>query len=158
MNKQSLTPKAFANHRWHKMHERVRNHPSYDHVSIEVTRKQFVDWVTQNWAQVLEIRKTGEEASIDRIDSKGNYELENMRIISIRENRAAGAHTWNTARTSALRATHKPKNCPTCNQVFDKRNNEKWHNFAKRRYCSGTCRIAARSRDALGRVELTKFK
>lgn len=152
VHKQTNTPKAFANHRWHKMQERVANLKCYAHVKVLITKQEFYAWVNLNWTDIIAMRKNGDEPSIDRIDSAGNYELTNMRIIPLRQNVLAGSVAHNKARTARLRAKHPPKNCLKCGTLFDRNKGQTWKNFSIKKYCGGNCRMAMRKRDSHGRV------
>ena len=74
------------------------NHKRYllKGVRLELHREQLAEFIRQSWSEIERIRSLGETPSIDRIDPDGHYSLDNIRIISLREN----------CRLSAL-TTHK---------------------------------------------------
>jgi len=70
---------------WNCMKGRVKRLKGYSHVKIRMTREEFVAWATPALKKWIK-KNPGEWASIDRIDPKGHYEIENIRILSHREN------------------------------------------------------------------------
>lgn len=58
---------------------------SYHDIEIRVDKKSFYEWVIPEIEAFLKLNPT-EVPSIDRRDSKGHYELDNLRVISFTEN------------------------------------------------------------------------
>lgn len=51
-----------------------------------MSKVDFYIWCEKHRAIIEEINSSGETPSIDRINSDGNYEISNLRIISLKEN------------------------------------------------------------------------
>lgn len=76
-------PRALAVSKWHSMQQRIKRRSSYKDIKVRITRGEFLDWViplleSWNWSNGI--------PSVDRINSKGHYELGNMQIIPWSEN------------------------------------------------------------------------
>ena len=73
--------------KWQGMVRRCGKDPHYKAVEIRMTKQEYLDWAIPALA---EFRKTysNETCSIDRIESKGHYELDNIRFIPYGENSA----------------------------------------------------------------------
>lgn len=151
--KQGESLQSFINHRWHKMRERVSTNKYYKNIEIQCTRDEFAAWVKLNWATVLDLRSRGKVPSIDRKNSQGHYNLNNMQIICTKENSAKGRDLGNKMRTAKKRKQYPPKECPICNKIFDKRVGEPWRDYKHRNYCSNECRNKTRRRNHRGQFE-----
>jgi len=55
-------------------------------VRLEMTKTVFYAWVFAHWAEAEAIRRDGGIPSIDRVDPKGHYAIDNIRIIENRLN------------------------------------------------------------------------
>lgn len=73
------------------MNERVKK-GSYKKKGIKVllSLEQFSKFWFENLEQMKKIQDAGFVVSIDRIDSFGNYSLENIRVLPLHLNRALG--------------------------------------------------------------------
>lgn len=70
---------------WINMNSRVMRQASYKNIKVLITRDEFLSWATpifKNWDY-----SDSSAPSIDRIDGFGNYELGNMQVIPLSENR-----------------------------------------------------------------------
>lgn len=93
-----LTPKGWAVNAWVRLNNRTINgakpywrstgHRYYlEHgIRLEMTKTEFYAWVLAHWADAEAIQRNGKTPSIDRVDSKGHYSLDNIRIIENRLN------------------------------------------------------------------------
>lgn len=83
------TPIGKAIKAWENIVQRCENHngknPYYNHVKLEMTRTQFIEWAIPEYEKFMR-EYPGEQVSIDRIDSEGNYKLGNLRVVGMREN------------------------------------------------------------------------
>ncbi|MGZ3802838.1 MAG: hypothetical protein ACXVB4_01415 [Pseudobdellovibrionaceae bacterium] len=69
-------------------------------IKLLITKEQFYKWCELNWKFISEFYQRGITPSIDRINSKLHYTLENIRVISHSEN----------SRLGAIRSHHGKKN------------------------------------------------
>lgn len=79
------TPKGWATTAWANIVNRLRNDPDYARVELRMTRAEFVAWcipaITKWWRENPNGRQ-----SIDRKKASGHYDLNNIRIMDVREN------------------------------------------------------------------------
>lgn len=100
------TPATYTADLWGSLNSRTVNgaHPRWNNkaarfylnkgIRREITRAELLVFVKINWHIILAIWATGELCSIDRINSDGDYEIDNIRFISKRENSSQGGrHT-----------------------------------------------------------------
>ncbi len=71
---------------WANMKNRVKNDPDYRHVEIKMSRNEFLSWAEPRVQNFLFLNPTA-TPSVDRMDSDGHYEILNIRIIDLDENR-----------------------------------------------------------------------
>lgn len=71
---------------WNGMRQRCNHCQQYENIEIRMTRTRFNAWAHHNIKNFLFFDPDG-TPSIDRIDPDGHYELGNIRIISVEENR-----------------------------------------------------------------------
>lgn len=55
---------------------------------LELTKKDFNDWVDENWLEFELLYAQGKTPSIDRIDNTLGYNINNMRVVDLKENMA----------------------------------------------------------------------
>jgi hypothetical protein len=94
---------TFKTERWKGMNQRTVNgsSPQWSDpvkakyfekgVSLEMSREEFYAFCDANAKLILELRDAGEKPSIDRIDHTRGYSLDNIRILSFRENCRLGS-------------------------------------------------------------------
>ena len=72
---------------WGGMVKRTKKYKSYrEHgVEIRMTREEFATWA-RHQLPIFFASSLGKSPSVDRIDSKGHYELSNIQLISPEEN------------------------------------------------------------------------
>ena len=93
------SPKGFTSKLWGALNRRTINglHPRWqdEHcrltyleagIRLELTREQLYQFVLDNWKLIQDILALGERPSIDRIDSASHYSLDNIQIITFRQN------------------------------------------------------------------------
>ena len=84
------TPRKWAIKVYGAMCARCENanglNPWYANVKLLISREDFIAWAEHELVHFRRIH-SGKQASIDRIDDDGHYELGNIRIISFRENK-----------------------------------------------------------------------
>lgn len=83
------TIKGKASTMWTSIGKRIKNEPSYENVKCLMTREDFLMWVVPQltkWVEAGNPLVGSDGASLDRINSSGNYELTNLQIISQRNN------------------------------------------------------------------------
>jgi hypothetical protein len=88
--KRNTKPFGKAATAWRGILRRVRNkkeYPSYANIELKMTRCEFMNWAVPEITKFME-SSPGERPSVDRLDSEGNYELPNLRIISQPDNSA----------------------------------------------------------------------
>ena len=79
---QRKSPEGWAIQKYHDMKERCGRRKYYKDIKVLITKEEFIKFVKEgDWAEL-------EQPSVDRIDSSGNYELGNIRIIEKKENDA----------------------------------------------------------------------
>ena len=63
----------------------LKKNPSYYRKGIELrlTREEFNTFCEDNWDLIKSLYLQNKRPSIDRIDSDGHYELNNMRILDL---------------------------------------------------------------------------
>jgi hypothetical protein len=70
---------------WVNINSRVNFSPDYRHVKVLMSQLEFFRWALPRIKEFCE-KYPNETPSIDRIDPRGNYEIENIQILSRREN------------------------------------------------------------------------
>ena len=79
------TPKGKATTMWNAILYRLKYESSYKDVQLNLTRPEFLSWVIpqlENWC----LTKPIEDASLDRIDNAGHYEIPNLQLLSRKDN------------------------------------------------------------------------
>ena len=78
------------------MNRRVRNSAAYvrKNIKITMTKKDFYEWCDTQRPFIWFLQSIGCTPSIDRIDSNGNYEIANIRILSVSENSKNKTKNW----------------------------------------------------------------
>jgi hypothetical protein len=109
------TPKGRANTAWQNLRKRIRAETPrlrcYQGVEVRLTKEEFVEWFLPRYTAWIG-EHPGVRPSVDRIDSKGHYELSNLQLISVSQN----AH-------KALRNLHLDlpagvKRCGRCKEIL----------------------------------------
>ena len=77
------SPKGIATRMWHHIKDRLSG-KSYNGIKLGMEQSQFIEWAVPEIE--LFMNNSNETPSLDRIDPDGNYSLDNLRIISIKEN------------------------------------------------------------------------
>jgi len=88
--KLGATPHGKAAIAWRGIVGRLRKpelYPSYKHIQLKMTRKEFMDWAVPEISKFMK-ENPDIKPSIDRQDSEGNYEISNIRVISHAQNLA----------------------------------------------------------------------
>jgi len=76
------------------MQHRCRNHKRYQQTSVQFTYEEFLYWCQQNWAMYQDCLRTWAQSGkqwrlrpcIDRIDTQGDYALDNIQWTTIAHN------------------------------------------------------------------------
>jgi len=68
--------------KWKHLNVKNNRNKYYDHITIEFTQPEFKNWCLEREQQILSLNRP----SIDRIDSKINYTLNNIQVIELTEN------------------------------------------------------------------------
>jgi len=55
-------------------------------IKVEMTKQEFFDWMWQNKAKHDKITSAGERSSINRIDPRKGYSLDNIELVSLHNN------------------------------------------------------------------------
>lgn len=87
----------FIRTHWHSVNQRTVNgrwkldaraHRSYQAkgVKLEMTLEEFTSFCQLNWPKIEALRAAGQKPSLDRKNSDGHYSIDNLQIISLREN------------------------------------------------------------------------
>lgn len=101
--KNDPTPPRVASYMFSGMTGRINNYEAYKNTLICFTKKEFVDYISKNWETYMSLFKRWENSkwnrglapSIDRVDTKGHYSLNNIQIITAGENaRKAQIYRW----------------------------------------------------------------
>lgn len=157
----------FAYTRWHKINARTVNGANPDTksrgsahyvnlgIKIKFTRTEFNEWCERNRDVILKLIKEGHTPSVDRINSEGHYALDNMRIISLKENIAAGVAKRNRLRSEKLANQYPPKPCAYCGKLMYRnprkgRGIEPYAEFDERKSCGRRCASMLRERNSEG--------
>ena len=77
---------------YRSMNERVSKSYSYKRkgIKVEISLEEFEKFWFDNLEKMLKIQSSGFIVSVDRINSMGNYRIDNIRIIPLELNRALG--------------------------------------------------------------------
>lgn len=86
------TPLGAAKVAWLCMNSRInaarrgeKHYAAYVGIEIRLTRDEFLAWAGEEYAKWMAAHP-GEPPSLDRIDSRGHYEIGNLQVISRAEN------------------------------------------------------------------------
>jgi hypothetical protein len=84
--------KATTKRYYRAMQYRCKNSRSYKKkgTKVEISLEEFENFWKNNSEKIMKIQEAGYIVSIDRINSFGNYSLDNIRIIPNHLNRALG--------------------------------------------------------------------
>lgn len=80
-----LTVEGMVHTAWHNILLRLKKDPDYKNVRLMMTRVEFVEWAIpalEKWIA----EHPGEQHSVDRIDAKLHYSLDNIRFLELGEN------------------------------------------------------------------------
>lgn len=110
-------------------------------IMLKLSREEFNAWFSRQHASILKLWEDGEKPSIDRIDPQGHYQLDNIQIISLRENMQKAKK----ARSIRIKEREPLKYCLSCKERMHKRPTEAWYKFELKKVCSKTCLYKARS-------------
>lgn len=104
--KKEKTKEQIIRSYWNGMRNRVKT-KSYSAKGILVnwSFEEFSSWFERRWGLFNEIESAGEVPSIDRIDSSGNYEESNCRMIPNCLNSALGEVNYLIQRMKTLQNT-----------------------------------------------------
>jgi hypothetical protein len=91
------TPKGRASHTWYAMLSRAGKKKGYEHVEVKMTKEQFLEWAVPKYEKWFK-EHPNVVPSINRLDSKGHYEINNIEMISMRENSLDGLKNARKAR------------------------------------------------------------
>lgn len=80
---------------------------SYASVQLKMSKEQFLNWAVPEYTKWI-LQNPGKKPSIDRINSDGHYELGNVQIIEVQENRRKSKRFVND------NAPEGTKWCPKC--------------------------------------------
>jgi len=81
MKKNSIPEKM-----WRNIVKRCRHDPAYVNVDVKMSKLDFINWANLTVRNFCYLNP-GITPSIDRIDPDGHYELRNIRILGVVENR-----------------------------------------------------------------------
>lgn len=156
--------KLFITTTWHNINRRTVNgsYPDLKSTStkayiehgtkLEFTQQEFIDWCQKQKDKILSLQRP----SIDRIDSWGNYTLDNIQIIPFEENCRQGGEIKQLRTTERMERLFL-KYCPVCNLRLTRKQTRsgKWEPtpaFKKRLTCGKECSMVLRKRDEKGRM------
>ena len=152
------TIRKFVTSRWSKINTRTINglYPDYNcpkaanyfanGIMVLCNKVEFELWCLSQAQHILNLINSGETPSIDRIDSTGHYSLENMRIISMTEQRkkTLAENNYYRHKIKPNRVKIELKKCQYCNkymQVKKYKDNrmESRTTYTKRKFCNRSC-------------------
>lgn len=85
-----LTPNGRASRMWLGMTWRAGNRdgrsPTYSSVRVMMTRDRFMSWAVPRIRRWLRTRGKREMPTVDRIDGRGDYKIENIQLATQAEN------------------------------------------------------------------------
>lgn len=105
------TPLGKATRAWNNLNSRVRRQKSYEGVKVNITQEEFTEWYIKTVA-VFEKEHPNQKPSVDRKREDGHYELSNLQIMEVQENRIKNSHIKNIGG----KAPAGTKWCPGCEQ------------------------------------------
>lgn len=79
------TVNGYRHSMWNTMNQRCGNHPAYRNIKVQMTKEEWYDFATPLLERFFHDHPA-DTPSVDRIDPKGHYEINNLQIISWREN------------------------------------------------------------------------
>lgn len=88
VKKYQSTIKGKASVMWNDIKKRVNREARYKNILLQIKRDDFIQWVSpklEEWVKSKPLRGR-DGASIDRIDNNGHYSLDNIQLISYRDN------------------------------------------------------------------------
>lgn len=84
---------------WNRIKQRAGNkngkEPYYKNIKLLLTREEFIEWVTPKLTLWFNLYGSFEDISIDRILEDGHYEISNLQLLSMNENRKKQRHHKN---------------------------------------------------------------
>lgn len=99
-------PKGWAKRAWRALCARAGNHdgrhPAYTHVEVRMSKDEFLGWAIPRYEKWLLEHEVTEAPTIDRIESRGHYELKNIQLLSRSDNSAKAAHSARLATADSL--------------------------------------------------------
>jgi hypothetical protein len=84
-------PVARAKNTWAWILKRAGKVAGYRHVEVRMTRDEFLAWAVPRYTQWMQ-QHPNETPSIDRIESAGHYQIDNLQIAARGENAARTKH------------------------------------------------------------------
>lgn len=141
--------KRFITTTWGNIHKRPGK-------QVLFSRREFSAWCEQRRWDIL-LMYLQDIPSIDRIDPWGHYEMNNIRIIPLRENAAQGGEVKCLNKTQEMERLYA-KPCIACGTVLERKqySTGKWEptpSYRKRRTCGKSCSMVLRNRNENGRME-----
>lgn len=117
-------------------------------IELRMTRNEFAYWCHGQRDKILSLISDSDSPSVDRLDSRGHYELTNMRIISWTLNRQIAASERRNSVNRAI-ADLPPKYCLVCGKRLTRNSyRDGWREavskFKKRLTCGLKCKYGKR--------------
>lgn len=112
-------------------------------IRLEMTKKEFFDWCESQSKLILRLYAEGKTPSIDRIDSSGNYEINNIQILDMQLNIAKRNQVSRDITDAQVEALPE-KFCEHCKKklirkLTGRQRRESLAHFKKRLTCGRSC-------------------
>ena len=116
----------------------VNELPAYRHVNVRMSLDEFIEWALPRYEDFIE-KYPDESPSISRFGDSGDYEIGNIELISLKDNR----RIQNCDRGTRLQKDGS-KRCSTCKTVYE--NAEQSFSKNKKNFdgYSGLCKQCAK--------------
>ena len=92
--RKNITPYNLAAKSFDKIRDRVKYHPHYKNIKVEMSVEELTTYIENNWVEIKKVCDEWEKSgfsrkkcpSVDRLDPCGNYSVDNIQIISVSDN------------------------------------------------------------------------
>lgn len=93
--------------------------PTYAKVELRMTKEQFIAWALPLYAEFIK-KRPGESPCTARFGDKGHYEIGNVKVISMDENRKEAVRPAPAKNTHGTLSSYRYCRCELCKEAWRK--------------------------------------